>query len=175
LIDRRLDFRGLGGWSPVQYALFFFAGMVVPQHEGLRARLVRVAVPALVCGLAVGAIYAFTPVESFHHVPRAMRRLFRATGSWGVLLGMLGCADRWLRHGRWIAPLNEASLPFYIFHQTVILLFALWLLSWEIAPGVKYIVLATLAFLTTTGLTAAVVRAPWVRPLFGLKLERQRA
>jgi hypothetical protein len=86
-----------------------------------------------------------------------------------LLYGMLGLADRAAPAGAWLARGNEASMPFYILHQTVIVLLALWLLPWNTPLAIKYLVLVVVAFGVTTLLTWGVMRVPRVGPLFGLK------
>lgn len=168
------DFRGLGGWWPGQYLLYFLVGLLLAS-SAVRARLRSLAAPALLLGIAAMLVYAgtrFLSEAEIAMVPRPLWRLIRALGSWGVLYGVLGLGDRWLGDRSWTARLNEASMPFYILHQTVILLFAWALLPWALAPALKYLCLVASAFPTTALLTWAVLRIWPLRPLFGLRLPR---
>lgn len=64
---------------------------------------------------------------------------------------------------------NEAVLPVYVLHQTIIVAIAFLVVSWPIAAGLKYIVLATSALIATMMLFQLVRRTPATRFLFGMK------
>jgi hypothetical protein len=61
----------------------------------------------------------------------AARALFRACSAitnWGVIIALLALAERIGDPApRWRGPLNEAVFPFYIVHQTAIVLIAWWI------------------------------------------------
>ena len=61
-------------------------------------------------------------------------------------------------------------LPFYILHQTVIVIIAFFLITWDIPVLLKYLVLASLSFGIIIGLYEGVIRRlPPLRFLFGMK------
>jgi hypothetical protein len=64
------------------------------------------------------------------HLVQALQRESAFAMAWTMLFVLLGLADRWLNHDhRWRAPLCEAVFPFYIAHQTIIVLTAWWLMA----------------------------------------------
>ena len=64
---------------------------------------------------------------------------------------------------------NEAVLPVYVIHQTVIVAIAYLVVSYPIAAGLKYVILATSALVVTLILFQLVRRTPVTRFLFGMK------
>jgi surface polysaccharide O-acyltransferase-like enzyme len=174
LIGHALDHRDLGGWSVVQYPLFFASGVALGGRARIRATLQRLALALLVIGVVAGGLWAWAPDAILDLVPRPVWRFARILGTWCMLYGFLGLADRYVKGGRWIAPLNEASMTFYILHQTAILLIALSVLPWNAPIPVKYTLLAALAFAATVAVTMCVMRVPLLRPLFGLKVRTPR-
>ena len=72
--------------------------------------------------------------------------------------------------GKWLGRLNEAVLPFYILHQTIILLFGWWLgpLKWSIPLKLLVLALASIAAII---LVYEILVRPWpaMRFLFGMK------
>jgi len=65
---------------------------------------------------------------------------------------------------------NEAVLPFYVLHETVIVVVAYFVLSWPVAAGVQYGVIALISLAATLLLyDLGVRRSPLTRFLFGLK------
>jgi peptidoglycan/LPS O-acetylase OafA/YrhL len=70
---------------------------------------------------------------------------------------------------RFAAVANEAVLPVYVLHQTVIVVLAFLIISWPLAFGLKYLVLATSALVFTLLLVQVVRRTHLTRYLFGMK------
>jgi glucan biosynthesis protein C len=88
---------------------------------------------------------------------------------WGAVIGLLAFADLWLnRDHRWRAPLTEAVFPFYIVHQTIIVLTGYWLRPLDLpAPMAFVILLASTAAGCLVFLRVGRMISP-LRPLMGL-------
>jgi len=68
--------------------------------------------------------------------------VFRDLQGWNAIIALIGIADRyWNRDHRWRATLNEAVFPFYIIHQTVIVVAGYWLIGRGVPPAVQFTVL----------------------------------
>jgi hypothetical protein len=100
----------------------------------------------------------------------AIYAVVRGVQSWCTIVALLGVADRfWNRDARCRTMLNEAVFPFYIIHQTIIVMF-IWYLRPVAMP-------AGAAFLLTVAITAIgcwlfyrIGRAvPGLRLLIGLR------
>ena len=103
----------------------------------------------------------------------AMRTLYQATRvvqGWTGLLALIGVADRfWNRDRPWRATLAEAVFPFYIIHQTIIIVVGWLLLS---SGASNFVQLLILIFATIVGCWLFYLigrRIPFVRPLIGLR------
>lgn len=69
-------------------------------------------------------------------------RAARAVNAWTMIVALLGIADRfWNRDHRWRATLNEGVFPFYIIHQTLIVVVAWGCLQMGLGNGVSFLVL----------------------------------
>ena len=84
---------------------------------------------------------------------------------------MIGCGLRWLNID---TPLlryaGEATLPFYILHQLVVLTVAVIVVQWRAGIGLKIVVISSVAFVMTLLTYELVIRRNRViRALFGLK------
>ena len=97
--------------------------------------------------------------------------LVRAAYSWSWLLTFLGFASRHLNfNNRFLRYANEAVLPFYILHQTVIVSIGFLIKDWQWAVFPKYLILATMSFIIIMVLYEFVVkRVNVLRVLFGMK------
>jgi len=100
----------------------------------------------------------------------------RAVQCWGTIVALIGIADRWLNVDHpWRTILNEAVFPFYIIHQTVIVLVAGALFGAAIGPLAEFAVLLT-ATVAGCWLFYRIGREiAWLRPLIGLRARKTRA
>ena len=97
--------------------------------------------------------------------------LVRVANAWSWLLTFLGFASHYLNFSnRILRYSNEAVLPFYILHQTVIVGIGYFIADWNWAVLPKYLFLAGTSFILITVLYEFVVKRVLVlRYLFGMK------
>lgn len=90
---------------------------------------------------------------------------------WSWMLFVLVFGMRFLNvRNRVITYLNEALLPFYVLHYSVIVLVASGFVPWQWPPPLQFVVVSTLSLVGTLLLYELVVRhVPFVRWLFGMK------
>ncbi len=94
----------------------------------------------------------------------------RSCESWGAIIALIGAADRfWNVDHRWRPMLAEAVFPFYLIHQTIIIVVGYWLLSTNTGPLARFLVLLAS---TSAGCWAFYLggrQVRWLRPLIGLR------
>ncbi len=97
-------------------------------------------------------------------------RIARSTEAWSAIVALVGVAEvHWNHDSKWRPMLAEAVFPFYIIHQTIIIVVGYWLLATS-TTGLE-------RFLILVGATAAGCWAFYLigrtigplRPLIGLK------
>jgi hypothetical protein len=92
--------------------------------------------------------------------------------AWFWIVAVTGFAVAFLGRGnRFLAYANEAVLPFYILHQTVIVFIGFNIAGWRAAIAVKYVLLAALSFAAIMLLYEFLIkRISIMRFLFGMRL-----
>jgi glucan biosynthesis protein C len=83
----------------------------------------------------------------------------------------LGYAQFYLKKTpQWLRLSNELIYPFYVFHQTVIVVIGFYIISWQTAIWIKAVALFLSALLITCGICLFIIK-PFntLRFLFGLK------
>ena len=174
----------LGDWYlHAEYFTVFLLGFAVAEKPllwsrlaSLRRPLAVVAVAALSVELSLKASGQFlAPAEIpawASHVPWGLiERSGRALYMWSALLAIFGWGHAFLnRPFRWLPYATEAVYPWYILHQSVIVLAAYWLIPLRLGAWWEPALVLTL---TTSGcllLHELVIRRTAIlRPLFGLK------
>lgn len=167
-------------WSGhATYLPAFLFGVGLAGTDRLWPAIARLWRPALVVALlgyaAILLVEIRYPGEAVPpHPIMALSRAARMAAMWGAVVALLHLAHCSLNHDhRLRAPLSEAVFPFYIMHQTAIVLIGWWLIgrSWS-APAEFALLLGG------TGLACwlfyfAAARLGWARPLAGLSRRRR--
>lgn len=131
----------------------FFFGFAIAANPGwwqsLRRILIPAALTAAISGLLVLVIEVIWPdgVIARSHVVQAIERDAALVMAWSMVLLLFALANRWLNHDhRWRGPLCEAVFPFYIAHQTVIVLAAAALNRWHVPAAASFPILVVTTF-----------------------------
>jgi len=160
------------GWMHAVYFTLFLYGYWIGIEEGFWAEASRLARKTLV--LSLGLLVLFFALR-YTGVPRVVVRLAADLYMWAAILSILGWAHLKLnRPWPWLAWANESVYPWYILHQTWIIVLIWWLAPLGLGPIVEPALLVAGTILGCWGITALVQRSAWLRPLFGLKPGRPR-
>jgi glucan biosynthesis protein C len=188
---------GHGAWNHGSYALFllygYLAGAQPAIAEAFQRRWRSAAALGLLLFLASGAAYVAADGrgEPFGDMePLAMSfRLLKGADGWLWVVAIMGVARARLQRRqrtpaatapdrpgrarllrRLGAYANEAVLPFYLLHETVIVVVAYAVLSWPIGAAAQFSLIALLSLAATLLLyDLGVRRNPVTRFLFGLR------
>ena len=97
-------------------------------------------------------------------------------GNWLILVGILGCGKRYLdRTSPALSYLAEGSYPVYILHQTVIVVFAFYIVGWAVVEPLQWVALLAVSVAVTFALYEGVRRWSVTRFLFGMRPKRRPA
>lgn len=169
----------VGDWvAHATYFPMFLFGFAMAGSDRVIATFARwwkvSAALAILAYLAVAGVQiAFA---EYRVTPRPFGMIFslaRGVEGWMAIAALIGIAETfWNRDHRWRPMLTEAVFPFYIIHQTIIVVVAYWLLLARLPLAIDFVILVTA---TVAGCWAFYLigrRIPWLRPLIGLRLHR---
>ena len=171
LFPETIGRRDFGGWSPLTYLVIFVLGYLLATDERYRPAIQRVRFISLTVSLLTVVVSYILLAEMGLPGTHPLYLLIRVTNSWSWLLVFIGFASRHLNFSnQFLNYANEAVLPFYILHQTVIVLIGYFIKDWPWAMLPKYVFLATTSFILIMLLyELAVKRFSLLRYLFGMK------
>ena len=140
----------------------------------------RFRLPALALGLPLAAFWSLStgyrdalPDPSWQ---RSGLTYLGMLASWLMIVALLGYGRRYLdRTSPALAYLAEGSYPGYILHQTVIVLFAFYLVGWEVAELLQWVALLAVSVVVTFAPYEGVRRWSVTRFLFGMRRKRRPA
>jgi Acyltransferase family len=194
LVEAAFGTWGPGGWNGYAYLAFLVYGFLFAADRRLRAAVQRRWKQAMAVGLAilplVAAIAAFdlggtSWVVGLDYDPWSILwRLLKATAGWALTVGVFGLVSSLMRRrpraegalatgsgrGRAAAGYTrEAVLPFYVLHQTPIVLIGFYVIQWPVNFLLKYLVISLAALVVTLAAYDLLVRRSSVtRVLFGM-------
>ena len=170
-----LGMRDFGGWPLPVYLLFFLYGFALISHEELRQRIQQQRWISLsaggLCLLALLPLWAAQGDPAFGSMRYLQVFGIFGLGSWCWILAFFGFGFEHLtRSTPWLAYVNEAVLPFYIMHQTVLLTIGYFVTRWPIPDLLKFVVISGSSFLLIAVVYEFLIRRINVlRVAFGMK------
>jgi peptidoglycan/LPS O-acetylase OafA/YrhL len=168
------------GWAFIVYLWLTLAGFLVASDDRLQASSQRLRWLSLPLGLGLTALFLALVqilVVGLGMAPPYGTWLYvlgwgiRALGSWCCIVAILGFGRKHLNFSTpFLTYANEAVLPFYILHQTVLLCVGYFVVQWPIPDLLKWAIILLVSFPIIVLLYEFLVRRLNVlRILFGMK------
>ena len=167
--------------TPVYYGFFYVMGMLLMSstivwHNIKRFRRFNLSLLMACTVMFYGYYYSpdLSPWLSLE-VRWALWWTVACMVAWSATLTLIGYAQQYLNHpSDWLAKCNEMIYPFYIFHQTVIVIAAFYVIEWQAGITAKIVGLLAISLPITVLLCLAIYPFNAARILLGVKPLRQR-
>ena len=159
----------MGSWDILSYATFFILGYVLFASTGLQEAIRKQGGWFLLAAVVFSAVHL---ILKFYVRPAFYEDIdIRLLATWGWVVGLLWLCGRFLNFtNRFLKHVNEMVLPFYILHQTVIVIIAYFVVQTGLAIPLKYGITAVTSFAVIVGLYELLVsRIGVLRFLFGMR------
>lgn len=162
------------------YFTMFVYGWCLGSDRALWAELARLRWHTLWLSLGAFAIYQyFDKIHSEHLLTWAsfgswpMRNLYM----WLAICAILGWSHTLLnRPFAWLPWARQAVFPWYILHQSAIVLLAYWLVPLKLGPVLEpLLILAGTLAICWLGTSLLISKVNWLRPCFGLPARPRQA
>lgn len=164
-----LGIRVFGGWNLFIYLILMVYGYWMVADGRIERSLYQHGWIALILVICTTPILIYNWLT--HSVDDAPFRALRALNSWCWIIGLLSLARSYLNFNH--PALNyasQAAFPFYILHQTVIVMIGFFMAKWAVGMLPKFLLLSIASLMVILTLYEFLIR-PWngLRFLFGLK------
>jgi glucan biosynthesis protein C len=173
LLEAAFGSEDTGGWHRSVYVVVLVFGFLLAAEPRARAATARLARPAGWFGgagflvlLSVGLLVEPERLMSEYGAIDIAWRAGKGMVAWLLLLGILGLVSR-LRLPAVPRYVNQAVLPVYVLHQTVLVVLAWRILEWEGPPGVQLVLLILGTAAGTLALYELLRRIPGAGVLLG--------
>ncbi|MDJ0915340.1 MAG: acyltransferase [Desulfobacterales bacterium] len=183
-IGLRGFFHGAHTWADlIYYSVFFLIGYVIASDRRFTEGYKRHGWVFLVLGIAAyagegflifGVHYPYPGAESFSWM-YVLFNILISIGNFCWVMFILSLAAKYMNFNHKVLTYgNEAVLPFYIFHQTIILCVGWFVIRWNIGILPKYLIIALVSFaLIMTIYDLLVRRFNAVRFFFGMRSKKK--
>jgi glucan biosynthesis protein C len=183
-----------GGWDPISYLLFFSYGYMIFSNGRILEIVHRYGPMFLVGAIILTALHvdthfgfdliihsitrhdisaggAFRPLD---HSGWVAVQAFRGLVGWCWIIGLLGTGFRLLNfNNKILSHADEAVLPFYILHHSVILLVGAYVVQWGRDVATKFFMIAAVSMAIIMAVYELLVRRMNIlRFLFGMKSKK---
>jgi peptidoglycan/LPS O-acetylase OafA/YrhL len=166
-----------GGWNLPSHLLFFLSGFVLASSPAMQGSIRRIRWFSLVTGLVVflvgaGLLFALTGGEAaFGSVYYLVWAVISSLSAWVCMLAILGFGMQRLNvHTPVSEYANEAVLPFYVLHQSILFVVGFYVLQWAIPDLAKWAIILVSTFVIIMVLYELLIRRiNLLRVLFGMK------
>lgn len=167
----------LGGWSIFTYFYFFLIGTVIAKHDPLGKTFQRIWAYAI--GIALTIFIAENCIKTLDMINRetllgySYRYSLLATHSWLWQVGVIGLVARHLNIHHPVADIgNQYVLPFYIWHQPVIITLGYYVSDVPLGLAIKAPLFVITALILTCLACYLTAQLNLTRMLVGMKPQK---
>jgi glucans biosynthesis protein C len=159
----------MGSWDILSYSMFFMLGYIIFASKGLQEATNKQGGWFLLAAVVFSALHLFlkfTVRPSFYEDIDV-----RLLATWGFIIGLLWLGQRFLNFtDRFLMHVSEMVLPFYMLHQTIIVIVAYFIVQTGMVIPFKYGITVISSFIVIVTLYELLVsRVGVFRFLFGMK------
>nr|WP_279386890.1 acyltransferase family protein [Parashewanella curva] len=163
------------------FSIFIF-GFLIAKDSSFWKAVSNALLPSLVMVFGIASLasivwylegqsYWSPAFEMTEHYSEIVRK---TVYPWFSIVAMLAMAQKWLnKPSKVLSYMTEAVFPWYILHQTLIVMFGYWLTRQNLPVYTEFLALTLATFLGCLLIHEFCIRRwKWVRPLFGVKLNQ---
>lgn len=163
----------IGDWfALINYMLFFLFGfLLINIQKAFWPALEKIRFKALWIGVFGFALLLLIIRQEDSVYTHFIEALVKVINLWSWILVLFGFAAQFLNYkSTWLSYCNTAVYPFYILHQTIIIVLGYYLMDLPLGFLPKCSIMVVGTFVISWLLYEFLIkRIGWLRPLFGLK------
>ncbi|MFC1980540.1 acyltransferase family protein, partial [Chloroflexota bacterium] len=184
-IGLRSFFEGQITWAEsVYYAVFFLIGYIIPADNRFTDSFKRYGWVCLALGIVGwGGVGFFIGVLDYNHPGTepfslifVLFQIILSIANWSWVVFILSLGAKYLNFNNKVVNYgNDVVLPFYILHQTIILVVGWFVITWDVGILPKYLIIVVVSFVLIMALYELLIRRlSIVRFFFGMRLKKAK-
>ncbi|NYE04131.1 peptidoglycan/LPS O-acetylase OafA/YrhL [Bacillus niacini] len=178
IVSVLVDVVNLGGWDISFYLVIFLYGYFLFTKASFKSMVQRLLPITLALSILTTVLFVYGFMSGMPATGNGLSILLaavKALNCWSWLLVIFAFADKKLSFtNKWMQYGNQASMPFYVFHQPVIVTIGFMIAEVDWSIPVKLVFLLSLSFFIIIGFYHFIIsRIRFIRILFGMKGKRE--
>ncbi|MHA2126998.1 MAG: acyltransferase family protein [Promethearchaeota archaeon] len=161
-----------GGYNLFSLLIFYIIGFFLASDKQFKESVEKHGRIALITGII--STLLLVPVSLFLFLDV----LFWVLGLiyvWSWLIVILGLGSKHLNFNHKSRKfLNDIVMPFYVLHQTIIIIIGFFIVQLDLIISVMYLIISSISFLIIIGLVLVIRKINVLRFLFGMSLKRKK-
>ncbi|NHJ87966.1 MAG: acyltransferase [Asgard group archaeon] len=163
-----------GAWTVISYLIYFIYGYLIATNIKFKNTIEKHAIAALIVVLISGVFLFFLPKFNIDENIKNLLFLFVAVYySWCVLISLFALGSKFLnRDNKARKFMNELVMPFYVIHQTIIVVIGFFIVQLNMYFLVKYLIIIVTSFTACVILLMPIKYLNPLRVIFGMRWKR---
>lgn len=158
----------VGGYQLPTYIFIFFYGFLLVSNDEFKQALERHGIPSLIIAIV---LLIYLAIEALTGSYTPLTGLLRNLCGWCWVIAVIYIGRKFLTFNhKSLKFLNDIMLPFYILHQTIIIIVAFYVIELDLSPIGKYLIICSVSFVIIMGLILVIRKVNVLRFLFGMRL-----
>lgn len=164
-----------GGWPYLAYLIYLLWGFLIVSDERLQENIQKLRWVSLSIGLVlvITFVIVISQINDLDTMSPSLilAGVLRTFGGWICVLAIFGLGKQFFTFRTpWLDYANKAVLPFYILHQTVLLVVGYYVLQWGVPDVLEWALVVVISFVIIMACYEYLIRR-WnvMRFLFGMK------
>ncbi len=153
----------IGTKNPFYYYTYFLIGYLIVSHPQIEQSVNNERNFALLLGTLTMTTYLLLiktslNFERYSYLDVSFY-ILRKFNAWLWLIWILGYGKKFLNFkSKWLPYASKMSYPFYILHQTIIIIFAYYIVQWQTNIWIQFFLMVILSFIFTIAIYHFLVR-----------------
>ena len=168
----------IGGWSILSYVCFIIFGYIFATQPKFEDAIEKHGLPAFLLAIFLAVVicpfYVVWTVFLDTLASRIVRVLFALFG-WSMMLAILSFAKKSLnRDHKLRKPLNRSVLPFYVLHQSIMVIVAFYVVELSLGMLEKFILIVGISLAIIAVCVLVIRQLNVLRFFFGMRLKPRK-
>jgi peptidoglycan/LPS O-acetylase OafA/YrhL len=161
-----------GGYNFFSLLIFYIIGFFLASNKQFKETIEKQVLPGFIIGIVT--IILLTIVILFFNI-NILFWIFALLYVWSFLLVILGLGSKHLNFNHKSRRfLNVIVMPFYVVHQTIIVIIGFVVVRLDLIVFFKYLIISSISFVIILGLVMLIKQFNITRFLFGMGLKKKR-
>ena len=162
-----------GGWTPMSQFFFFIYGFAFALDKEIKTTIEKHAIPSIILVLVSAILLG---LSQFFFPNDLLFLILGIVYAWSWLIVLFAMGSKFLnKNNRARKYLNELVLPFYILHQTLIIVIGFFVVPLDLPIILEYIIILISAFVATSLLLVIIREENTLRFLFGMRIKKEKS